>query len=203
MRNGCGLLPGCLAPANLPPTMRIYTLERSLSREEKESEAEGLESALVGRDAEKAELFAAFHSAVNAPGGGRLGTRVVLGELGIGKSALVAAFTHDLPPNARVVRVECSPVRMEVPYASIAELVLWIGYLQWHFKIHGQRTPSEPILRAFKNIENRDAVLAYDGEPVPVTVQRSATGLGVKTTFPKAEGASRPASVLTPLPMVY
>ena len=109
--------------ANLPPTMRIYTLERSLSREEKESEAEGLESALVGRDAEKAELFAAFHSAVNAPGGGRLGTRVVLGELGIGKSALVAAFTHDLPPNARVVRVECSPVRMEVPYASIAELV--------------------------------------------------------------------------------
>jgi hypothetical protein len=53
--------------------------------------------------------------------------------------------------------------------ASIAELVLWIGYLQWHFKLHGKRTPPEPILRAFKNIQCRDAVLDYDGEPQPVT----------------------------------
>ncbi len=44
-----------------------------------------------------------------------------------------------------------------------------LGYLQWHFKLHGQRTPPEPILRAFKNIECRDAVLDYDGEPQPVT----------------------------------
>lgn len=51
--------------------------------------------------------------------------------------------------------------------ASIAELVLWIGYLQWHFRLHGKRTPPEPILRAFKNIQCRDAVLAYDGEPEP------------------------------------
>jgi len=49
--------------------------------------------------------------------------------------------------------------------ASIAELVLWIGYLQWHFRLHGKRTPPEPILRAFKNIQCRDAVLEYDGEP--------------------------------------
>jgi len=49
--------------------------------------------------------------------------------------------------------------------ASIAELVLWIGYLQWHFKLHGKRTPPEPILRAFKNIQCRDAVLEYHGEP--------------------------------------
>jgi hypothetical protein len=47
--------------------------------------------------------------------------------------------------------------------------VLWIGYLQWHFKLHGKRTPPEPILRAFQNIQCRDAVLAYDGEPQPVT----------------------------------
>jgi hypothetical protein len=51
--------------------------------------------------------------------------------------------------------------------AAIAELVLWIGYLQWHFKIHGKRTPPEPILRAFKNIQCRDAVPAYDGKPQP------------------------------------
>ncbi len=51
--------------------------------------------------------------------------------------------------------------------AAIAELVLWIGYLQWHFRLHGKSTPPEPILRAFKNIQYRDAVLAYDGDPQP------------------------------------
>ncbi len=69
--------------------------------------------------------------------------------------------THTVDPH-QFLGIELNPRA-----ASIAELVLWIGYLQWHFKIHGQRTPSEPILRAFKNIENRDAVLAYDGDPVP------------------------------------
>lgn len=49
---------------------------------------------------------------------------------------------------------------------EIAELVLWIGYLQWHFRIHGKTLPvPEPVLRDYKNIECRDAVLAYDGEP--------------------------------------
>jgi hypothetical protein len=46
--------------------------------------------------------------------------------------------------------------------AAIAELVLWIGYLQWHFRVHGDATPAEPVLRKFNNIENRDAVLAWD-----------------------------------------
>ncbi len=50
------------------------------------------------------------------------------------------------------------------PWAKeIAELVLWIGYLQWHFRQYGQSVPvPEPVLRDYKNIECRDAVLAYD-----------------------------------------
>ncbi len=47
--------------------------------------------------------------------------------------------------------------------AAIAELVIWIGYLQWYFKRYGNSAPPEPVLQAFGNIENRDAVLAYDG----------------------------------------
>ena len=52
------------------------------------------------------------------------------------------------------------------PWAKeIAELVLWIGYLQWHFRIHGKNLPvPEPVLRDYRNIECRDAVLAYDHE---------------------------------------
>jgi hypothetical protein len=51
---------------------------------------------------------------------------------------------------------------------AITELVLWIGYLQWHFRTRGQTMPAEPVLKNFKNIQCRDAVLEYDGEPQPV-----------------------------------
>ncbi|MFI5181103.1 MAG: class I SAM-dependent DNA methyltransferase [Thermoanaerobaculia bacterium] len=51
------------------------------------------------------------------------------------------------------------------PWAKeIAELVLWIGYLQWHYRTHGKTPPREPVLHDYKNIVCRDAVLAYDRE---------------------------------------
>lgn len=46
--------------------------------------------------------------------------------------------------------------------AGIAELVLWIGYLQWHLRTKGG-FPGEPILREFKNIFVGDAVLDNTG----------------------------------------
>ena len=46
--------------------------------------------------------------------------------------------------------------------AAIAELVLWIGHLQWHFRTRGNAQPPKPVLRDFKNIECRDAVLEWD-----------------------------------------
>ncbi|HFH2560747.1 TPA: class I SAM-dependent DNA methyltransferase [Pseudomonas aeruginosa] len=56
--------------------------------------------------------------------------------------------------------------------ARIAEMVLWIGYLQWHFRTHGKVTPPEPVLRDFHNIEHRDALIAYDSKEL----LRDATG---------------------------
>jgi len=46
----------------------------------------------------------------------------------------------------------------------VAELVLWIGYLQWHFRTRGSAPPAEPILRDFRNIREADALLTYDRE---------------------------------------
>ena len=46
--------------------------------------------------------------------------------------------------------------------AKIAEMVLWIGYLQWHFRTYGKVNPPEPVLRDFHNIEHRDALITYD-----------------------------------------
>src|SRR4030095_13210064 len=40
--------------------------------------------------------------------------------------------------------------------AAIADLVLWIGYLQWHYRTRGHVHPPEPVLKNFKNIECRD-----------------------------------------------
>ncbi|MGE5514755.1 MAG: class I SAM-dependent DNA methyltransferase [Bacteroidota bacterium] len=55
---------------------------------------------------------------------------------------------------------------------AIAELVLWIGYLQWHFRTRGRVMPAEPVLRNFHTIEHRDAVLVWD-QRVP---ERDDTG---------------------------
>ena len=48
--------------------------------------------------------------------------------------------------------------------AAIAELVLWIGFLQWHFRTRTDRPP-EPILHAFRNIVVKDAVLDTQSGP--------------------------------------
>jgi hypothetical protein len=46
--------------------------------------------------------------------------------------------------------------------AALAELVLWIGYLQWHIRTRGNKAVAEPVVHDFGNIEHRDAVLAWD-----------------------------------------
>lgn len=107
----------------LPGAMRVYSLERSLSRDER-LDIQGGATDLVGRDAEKADLHAAFHEAVSGRGASaRVVCRAVVGEMGIGKTALVATFLAELPPIARLLHVECTPVTMEVPYAAVAEIV--------------------------------------------------------------------------------
>jgi hypothetical protein len=71
--------------------------------------------------------------------------------------------------------------------AAIAELVVWIGYLQQHYRTRFGH-PAEPILRAFENInfgkrEGYDAVLTWDGYPVPTVVEQDGKRV---ETYPKA-----------------
>ncbi|HYW58807.1 MAG TPA: DNA methyltransferase [Polaromonas sp.] len=46
--------------------------------------------------------------------------------------------------------------------AALAELVLWIGYLQWHIRTRNNKAVAEPVVHDYGNIECRDAVLAWD-----------------------------------------
>ncbi len=50
--------------------------------------------------------------------------------------------------------------------AAIAELVIWLGYLQWHFRTKG-KAPPEPIMDAYENITVKNAVLTWNGYPEP------------------------------------
>jgi hypothetical protein len=69
--------------------------------------------------------------------------------------------------------------------AAIAELVLWIGYLQWHFKTQGKTNPPEPIIKNYHNIECRDAVLAWEGvEPLRDKAGQVVTRWDGRTTKP-------------------
>ena len=48
--------------------------------------------------------------------------------------------------------------------AALAELVLWIGWLQWHIRSRGNAAVAEPVVHDYRNIECRDAVLAWDAQ---------------------------------------
>lgn len=76
----------------------------------------------------------------------------------LGDDQYVAELTgHTITPE-NFLGIEINPRA-----AAIAQLVLWIGYLQWHFRVNGaERTPPEPILRDVKTIENRDALIEWD-----------------------------------------
>ncbi len=76
----------------------------------------------------------------------------------LGDNQYVAELTgHTITPE-NFLGIEINPRA-----AAIAQLVLWIGYLQWHFKVNGaDRAPPAPILRDVKTIENRDALIDWD-----------------------------------------
>ena len=115
------------ARLSLPQDMRIYSLLRPHTRQEKLDEMALAPNDLIGRDAELADLHAAYYGVVGsgqAPG--QVSARVIYGEMGIGKTALLAAFLNELPPDARILRVESSPALSEVPFATISE---WIREL--------------------------------------------------------------------------
>ena len=63
--------------------------------------------------------------------------------------------------------------------AAITDLVLWIGFLQWHLRsFGGPHAIHEPVLRAYGNIECRDAVLRFEARQ-----PRTATNGSVLTVW--------------------
>jgi hypothetical protein len=81
-----------------------------------------------------------------------------LRELGQGQQRLELAGVMVTPAN--FLGLELNPRA-----AAIAELVLWIGFLQWHLRTRGSlQGLAEPIIRDLHNVECRDAVLTWDDQ---------------------------------------
>lgn len=116
---------GDAAERNVPRSMRVHELVRPLSKQEREDRRAGSLSDLIGRDAEKADLHSALHHATqpSEAGPGRVVARVIVGEMGIGKSALVVAFENEIGHDISKVRIDCSPAHSELPLGSVAELI--------------------------------------------------------------------------------
>ncbi|WP_245823381.1 DNA methyltransferase [Antarctobacter heliothermus] len=109
----------------------------------------------------------------------------LLSELGETQTSFITVDPHQF------LGIELNPWA-----ANVAELVLWIGYLQWHVRTYGKAAPSEPVLRDFKNIRNADAVLEWSdrtprmdntGAPVTrwdgvTTIRHNVTGEEVPDT---------------------
>ncbi len=106
-----------------PRRFRAYRLKGARTKEERASEARAMagQVGLFGRTQEIKAIVGAYEEVLETS---RSAYLYVLGELGAGKSALVAAAIDDLdPPPARVLRVECVFGGSEVPYGAVAELV--------------------------------------------------------------------------------
>jgi hypothetical protein len=84
--------------------------------------------------------------------------------------------TLDMTGGFRVSPEQLMGLEVNPRAAKIADVVLWIGYLQWHFRTYGDADRLDPpLLQDIDNIQCRDAVLDYDdktprtdenGEPV-------------------------------------
>jgi hypothetical protein len=85
----------------------------------------------------------------------------------VGLLADLGVDQHDLDvEGATVTPEQFRGIEVKRWAKEIAELVLWIGYLQWQVKTHGgPRAIPQPVLRDYGNIEHRDAVLVWDGDP--------------------------------------
>ncbi|UJR84451.1 serine/threonine-protein kinase PknK [Sandaracinus amylolyticus] len=102
--------------------IRAYKLRGARTREERAAEARTL-ATQVGLFGRANEIQALVETWVEVCASKRSSSLAIVGELGVGKSALVAAALGRFQPDPRLLRVECAFGASEVPYAAVAEMV--------------------------------------------------------------------------------
>lgn len=80
---------------------------------------------------------------------------------------------------ARVADISVKPeqffgMELNKRAVEIAELVLWIGYIQWHMRTRST-VPPEPVLGSSDHVHAKDALITWSGYPHP-QLKRDAVG---------------------------
>jgi len=81
-------------------------------------------------------------------------------------------YLHDIGSEQAVAGVRDISVKPEQFFGielnrravEIAELVLWIGYIQWHMRTR-DTLPTEPVLASSDHVQARDALMTWDDYP--------------------------------------
>ncbi|MFW5925698.1 MAG: protein kinase domain-containing protein [Myxococcota bacterium] len=102
-----------------PRRVRAYRLRGARTREERAADV-GAVGELIGRRAERQRLREAYEQAVQSR---RTVFVAVTGEVGVGKTALVAGALREMAPSPRVLRTEGAFGTIDLPFAATAELV--------------------------------------------------------------------------------
>lgn len=186
----------------LPQQLRIHALVRPLTREERAQAIAQARGDLIGRDSELAELQAAYHQAATPISGAhsRVVSRVVYGEMGIGKTALVQALLAEIPSDTLVLHSECSPAQSELPFANVAEWMRELTGLRQNQPLEdakrvvgeglGDVAPGhqseEVVSRLAELVTGRVAAAADEGD---VAHNRRLVGAGVRRYLANAAAA--------------
>ena len=150
----------------------VPTLMKPLRRDWESVQSTAAEFFRNGRDAEARKVIYDFHESLCE-------VRVLDPACGTG-NFLYVAMEHMKRLESELLQTlesygETQPELMQIdPHqflgleinpraAQIAEMVLWIGYLQFHFRSHPLENPREPVIRKFRNIQQKDAVLEFQG----------------------------------------
>ena len=104
-----------------PRGIRAYRLRGGRTREERAAELRGVTGGgLVGRGESIAAIATLYRESIAS---GRTHFGSLVGELGVGKTALVAQVLASLSPAPRVLRAECTFGGVDVPFSATAELI--------------------------------------------------------------------------------
>jgi class 3 adenylate cyclase/tetratricopeptide (TPR) repeat protein len=153
---------------------------------------EGIETSLVGRDDELAQLKDTLLSAVDTR---KTQVVMVIGEAGVGKSRLIAEFdgwVELLPQSIRYLKGRASPSMQNLPYSLLRDL------LSFSFDIYDSDSPQ--VVQ--EKIENRIGEFEYSGSTnlgMPAETQMRAHFIGHLLGFRFENSPYLPAALLEPL----
>jgi tetratricopeptide (TPR) repeat protein len=162
--------------ADGPRSLRAYRLRGARTREERAKESAQLASqvGLVGRSSEIQALVESYEEVVSQ---GKSLYLAIVGEIGVGKTALVAAAMSRFRPDPVLIQVDCPFGAQEVPYAALNDLLREAWGLEEDLSPEqAKQRVREQVRRVIKAADRREA--AIESFEAIIAPDKKATDVG-------------------------